>query len=238
MSKLDKLFIDELDKFKRDNPYTWHTKISEFLDKFRIIYERYKFDIYIKSGFNSSAAQNKARNSWVAYLGAKLEDVVLNFLGDFCKVNNIAIVKGKLLKNCNNDEELSKVRRKIEVSFNEFSLLPDADLVLYKLINDEPEIISIISVKKSFRERYTETPYWKLKLLQDKVTEKIKVFMVTPDKEGEISFVKPKPRQARIVMEYELDSIYLLKDKFHKSAKVKIIDEIFRDLERISKITK
>lgn len=67
---------------------------------------------------------------------------------------------------------------------------------------DNVKILAILSVKNSFRERFTETPYWKLKLLQSPVTSHIKVFMITPDNDDEISF-KDKPKKARIVMEHE-----------------------------------
>ena len=59
--------------------------------------------------------------------------------------------------------------------------------------------------------------------------------MITPDKDNEISFIYSKRgiRKARIVMEYELDGIYLAKEEFDRSEKVKSIDEIFNDLERL-----
>ena len=59
--------------------------------------------------------------------------------------------------------------------------------------------------------------------------------MVTPDKDNEISYIYSKRgiRKPRIVMEYELDGIYLAKEKFDESEKVKSIDKIFEDLERL-----
>ena len=96
-------------------------------------------------------------------------------------------------------------------------------------------MLAILSIKNSFRERYTETPYWKLKLKESEVTKQILVFMVTPDKDGEISFVSGKngPRKARIVMEYELDGIYLARDEFEASPKVKSFTELVKDLEKV-----
>ncbi|MDR0607324.1 MAG: BsaWI family type II restriction enzyme [Candidatus Peribacteria bacterium] len=84
--------------------------------------------------------------------------------------------------------------------------MPDADLIVYSTINEKVKIHCILSIKNSFRERYTETPYWKLKLLKNKNTADIKVFMITPDNDDEISFNKNNtPRKARIVMECGLD---------------------------------
>jgi type II restriction enzyme len=231
MENIDSLFKDKLKEFILENGENSITKISDFLNNFREIYEKIKYQEFLARNYPISVAQNKARNSWVAYVGRKLEDLILVFLNDFCAKNNIFMVKVTALKNCNNNELLSKIRRKIEVSFNEYSLLPDADIVIYKIYDNEPKILAILSIKNSFRERYTETPYWKLKLLGDKVTEHINVFMITPDNDDEISFKRPRPRQARIVLEYELDSIYLLKNKFDRSKKVKSIVEIFQDLK-------
>jgi type II restriction enzyme len=233
MEKIDRLFKENLKEFIHENGENSITKISDFLNNFREIYEKTKYQEFLERNFTPSVAQNKARNSWVAYVGRKLEDLIFAFLNEFCAKNNILMVKGASLKTCNNNELLSKIRRKIEISFNEYSLLPDADIVIYRIKNNEPQILAILSIKNSFRERYTETPYWKLKLLGDKVTEHIKVFMITPDNDDEISFKSPRPRQARIVLEYELDSIYLLKNDFDKSRKVKSISEIFKDLKNL-----
>ncbi len=68
------------------------------------------------------------------------------------------------------------------------------DIILYQTNKDNVKILAILSVKNSFRERFTETPYWKLKLLQSPITSHIKVFMITPDNDDEISF-KDKPKK-------------------------------------------
>ncbi len=97
---------------------------------------------------------------------------------------------------------------------------------------DNIKILAILSVKNSFRERFTETPYWKLKLLQSPITSHIKVFMITPDNDDEISF-KDRPKKARIVMEHELDGLYLAKSHFDQSSKIKGIENLLEDLKRL-----
>jgi type II restriction enzyme len=93
---------------------------------------------------------------------------------------------------------------------------------------------SPLSIKNSFRERYTETPYWKKKLLENENTKDIKVFMITPDNDDEISFnLNNKPRKSRIVMEYELDGIYLAREKFDGSGKIKNIRELKNDILKL-----
>ena len=92
----------------------------------------------------------------------------------------------------------------------------------------------MLSIKNSFRERYTQTPYWKLKFLQNKNTKHIKVFMITPDNDDEVSVIKNnKPKKLRVVMEFELDGIYLAKEKFIKSKKVKNIYQLLDDIKKL-----
>jgi len=216
---------DLLEKFKEfskteNEPFK---KITSFLEKEkRNFYKQRKGD-----------NENKIRQAWVSYVGHNLESIFEYMLEEFCKNNNLKITKDKILKAKKLNEELSQVKRLISINFGEYMLLPDADIIIYK--TNPIKVISILSIKNSFRERYTETPYWKLKLLQDDVTKNIKVFMITPDRDNEISFIHSKRgiRKSRIVMEYDLDGIYLAKEQFDKSEKVKSIDKIFEDLERL-----
>ena len=186
-------------------------------------------------GLTEAVAMQKARQGWVSTIGHALEEVVKILVQDFCVENDIKIAKDNELIRRVLTEELDKVKRAVAVGFNDFLIVPDGDIILYRLHGDEVKILAILSVKNSFRERYTETPYWKLKLLQSKVTQHIKVFMVTPDNDDEISFVdqNSRPRKARIVMEYELDGLYLAKPEFDGSDKVKSIDQLIPDLTKL-----
>ncbi|GAA8517606.1 hypothetical protein HpDR58_04580 [Helicobacter pylori] len=56
--------------------------------------------------------------------------------------------------------------------------------------------------------------------------------MITPDNDEEISF-KDKPKKARIVMEHELDGLYLAKSYFDQSPKIKGIENLLEDLKRL-----
>ncbi len=97
----------------------------------------------------------------------------------------------KILRAKRINGELDKVKWALLVHFGGYSVLPD--IILYQ--TDSIKILAVLSVKNSFRERFTETPYWKLKLLQSPTTSHIKVFMITPDNDDEISF-KDKPKKA------------------------------------------
>ena len=61
------------------------------------------------------------------------------------------------------------------------------------------------------------------------------MFLATPDKDNEISEVKTKTgaKKMRVILEYELDGIYILKSNFQKTQKVKNFEEIFKDIEKL-----
>ncbi len=133
-----------------------------------------------------------ARQGFVSTIGRVLEKIIELLLKDFCIKNNVKMTNDKILraKRINGED---KVKRALLVHFGEYSVLPD--IVLYQTDNVNVKILAVLSVKNSFRERFTETPYWKLKLLQSPITSHIKVFMITPDNDDEISF-KDKPKKA------------------------------------------
>ncbi|RAX54395.1 hypothetical protein CCY99_03310 [Helicobacter sp. 16-1353] len=140
-----------------------------------------------------------------------MELVVEILIEDFCKKHNLKTTNDKILKSKNLSDELDSLKRSLLVDFGEYSILPDGDIIIYKFESKKPKILAILSIKNSFRERYSETPYWKLKLLSQKPTRHIKVFMITPDNDDEISFANSSKKisKSRIVMEYELDGISL-----------------------------
>ncbi|WQW75869.1 hypothetical protein KVM72_01245 [Helicobacter pylori] len=159
-----------------------------------------KISDYIKQNKSKEEASILARQGFVSAVGRALEKIIELLLKDFCIKNNVKMTNDKTLRAKRINGELDKVKRALLVHFGEYSVLPD--IILYQTNKDNVKILAILSVKNSFRERFTETPYWKLKLLQSPITSHIKVFMITPDNDNEISF-KGKPKKARIVMEHE-----------------------------------
>ncbi|MCQ2701049.1 endonuclease [Helicobacter pylori] len=189
-----------------------------------------KISDYIKQNKSKEEASILARQGFVSAVGRALEKIIELLLKDFCIKNNVKMTNDKILRAKRINGELDKVKRALLVHFGEYSVLPD--IILYQTNKDNVKILAILSVKNSFRERFTETPYWKLKLLQSPVTSHIKVFMITPDNDDEISF-KDKPKKARIVMEHELDGLYLAKSHFDQSPKIKGIENLLEDLKRL-----
>jgi len=223
------MIIEKFLQFKDEFGNEAFSRLNEFFDIEKETFYNNKIPHWIKQGYTNDEAVIKARQGWVSTIGRNLEKVIEILIQDFCNENNLKVTNDKILKKQNLSTELDLVKRLILVNFGEYALLPDGDIIIYKLIKDQPKIIAILSVKNSFRERYTETPYWKIKLSQSQVTNHIKVFMITPDKDDEISNGQ-NPRKSRIVMEYELDGIYLAKDDFDPSQKIKSINFLINDL--------
>ncbi len=182
---------------------------------------------YIKQNKGKEEASILARQGFVSAIGRVLEKIIELLLKDFCIKNNVKMTNDKILRAKRINGELDKVKRALLVHFGEYSVLPD--IVLYQASKDNVKILAILSVKNSFRERFTET---QLKFLQSPVTSHIKVFMITPDNDDEISF-KDRPKKARIVMEHELDGLYLAKNHFDQSSKIKSIENLLEDLKRL-----
>ncbi|GAA7702454.1 BsaWI family type II restriction enzyme [Helicobacter pylori] len=152
-----------------------------------------KISDYMKRNKSKEEASILARQGFVSAVGRALEKIIELLLKDFCIKNNVKMTNDKILRAKHINGELDKVKRALLVHFGGYSVLPD--IILYQTNKDSIKILAILSVKNSFRERFTETPYWKLKLLQSPITSHIKVFMITPDNDDEISF-KDKPKKA------------------------------------------
>ena len=226
------MIIERFLQFKKQFGNKVFSRLNEFFDREKEIFYNEKIPYWINQGCTNDEAVIKARQGWVSTIGRNLEKVIEILIEDFCNENDLKVTNDKILKRQNLPAELDLVKRLILVNFGEYALLPDGDIIIYRLYNKQPQVIAILSVKNSFRERYTETPYWKLKLSQNHITRHIKVFMITPDKDNEISSFL-NPRKSRIVMEYELDGIYLAKDNFDSSTKIKSINYLINDLEEL-----
>ena len=217
-------------KKEKDSAYK---QLKQFFDDEKRKYYDDRILELQESGLSDEDSIVKARQGWVSVVGTSLEKIIECLISDFCKKNNLKITNDKKLKAEKLSGELDLIKRLLLVHYDEYSVLPDGDIIVYKT-GANPKILAILSIKNSFRERYTETPYWKIKLSQSKITKHIKVFMITPDKDDEISFVK-NIKKSRIVMEYELDGIYLAKNDFDSSNKVKGIENLIIDLEKLLK---
>jgi len=213
--------------------------VSKILESEKEKYIKEKIKNYMSKGFNKETAINKANQSWRAYVGARIQEIIFEILKSALENQGLKLTTDKELTGKSLSEELEQVKRLLAIDYGDYFFLPDADIIVYKITEERGskiiKILAIISVKNSFRERGFETAYWKKKLSESKITSNIKVFMATPDKDDEISFrvSNGTPRKMRIILEYELDGIYLLKTNFEKTNKTKHFDEIINDILKL-----
>ncbi|GAA7022657.1 BsaWI family type II restriction enzyme [Helicobacter pylori] len=226
---LSDVILERFKDFMREQPEPYKF-LQVFYAQEKERFLNHKMNDYIQQNKSKEEASILARQGFVSVIGRVLEKIIELLLKDFCIKNNVKMTNDKILRAKHINGELDKVKRALLVHFRGYSVLPD--IVLYQASKDNVKILAILSVKNSFRERFTETPYWKLKLLQSPITSHIKVFMITPDNDDEISF-KDRPKKARIVMEHELDGLYLAKSHFDQSSKIKGIESLLEDLKRL-----
>ena len=122
------------------------------------------------------------------------------------------------------------------MNYGEFGChLPDADIIIYQ--PDTCKILATISSKSSLRERIAQTGYWKLKFLDDEVTKHIKVYLVTPDEDGDLKEDSGLPKKPRAIVEVELDGAYLLTEaEMPGSEKIKLFEHFIEDFKGILSI--
>jgi len=173
--------------------------------------------------------------SWKAFKGRNLEKLIQYIITDEVKDLGLEIVNGNKLERTRKlSKELSQVKRNLAIDYGEFGLhLPDVDIIIYNPQNYK--VLAAISSKVTLRERIAQTGYWKLKLFQDEATKHIKVYFITPDEDGTLTYKDPI-KKGRAVVEVDLDGSYVLtEEKIEESNKVKLFEHFIEDLKRLLK---
>lgn len=223
--------------FKKKNSNSAFAKIDDFFEEIKEQYLSEKTKELVKTGLSRDSAHNKARQSWRTFVGYSLQRLLTVMLEELFSGTDLRFVKDSELSSNNLSKEKDLVRRMLEIHFNKYSFLPDADIIVYKYDSKKEavKIFCVLSVKNSFRERGFETTYWKLKLKESQITKHIKMFMVTPDKDDEMNVIEGTrgPKKTRVILEYELDRIYMAREDFEKTDKVKEIDKLFGDIKTL-----
>jgi len=182
--------------------------------------------------------------SWHSYIGNRFQAVIHAILKGYVKrlKDKDASYKGIEVMTEGQVKRNEILMRKMVVRYGkDFYLLPDADSVVARFDPEEPwksEILAVVSCKTSLRERIAQACYWKLKLLSSDITKGIKVFLATTDNDNDFMIKDGRERfegkhRNRVIAEYELDGIYILRDSFARnweSEKVKKLDRMFDDL--------
>lgn len=203
-------------------------------------------DEYIKAS-RKRYPDKDPEQSWHVFIGNKFQKLVYFILKGYVtklKMEDQAFQEFDVLT----ESEIKKndiIFRKLAVKYGDYLLLPDTDMAIIKYIFKEPwksEVVAIISCKTSLRERIAQACYWKLKLLSSDVTKNIQVFLATTDNDKDFMICQSRRESLngrsrnRIIAEYELDGVYILREDFieeWESPKVKRYERIFDDLRKI-----
>jgi len=210
--------------------------ISEIFEEAR---EEYKQEYLRSKKAQKLIAEGKTpypEQSWKGFKGKNFEKLILYIIHTELTTDRVKCIPGASLGRKKLSEELSKVHRNLIVRYGKYCLLPDADLVIYD--PSTCKVIGIISCKITLRERIAQTAYWKLKLASDPATMHIKGWFVTTDEDGDLvkGLDEPSKRGAvrnRIIVEYELDRAYTLREAT-ESDKVKPFPKLIDDLRRLA----
>lgn len=171
--------------------------------------------------------------SWRAFKGKNLEKLIQYIITEEVEGLGLKVVNGNRLERSTSlPIELSQVKRNLAIDYGEFGLhLPDVDIIIYH--PRTYKVLAAISSKVTLRERIAQTGYWKLKLLQDDATKHIRVYFITPDEDGTLTYKKPA-KKGRAIVEVDLDGSYVLtEEKIEESEKVKLFEHFIDDLKRL-----
>ncbi len=192
-------------------------------------------ELHKKDWLKKPTPNKDHEQSWRSFKGKNLEKLLIYIIRDEVESLGLRIVNGNRLERTSSNKlsfELSSVKRNLLVDYGEFgSHLPDVDIIIYN--PKTYKIICTISSKVSLRERIAQTGYWKIKLSKDKVTEHIKIFFVTPDRDGTLTMRTPA-KKGRAIVEMDTDGSYVMSErKVEESPKVKMFDRLIEDLKRL-----
>jgi len=220
---MKQLYVEKKKQFGEDA----YRHVSELLREVKILH---KADWEKKP-----TKKNDHEQSWRAFKGKNLEKLVQYIITTEIEELGLKVVNGnKLEKTIKLSEELSSVKRKLAIDYGEFGLhLPDVDIVIYK--PNSSKVLAVISSKVTLRERIAQTGYWKLKFLQCPVTEHIKVFFITPDEDGTLTYKTPA-KKGRAIVEVDTDGSYVMSEiTVQESARVKMFDKFIEDIKELLK---
>jgi hypothetical protein len=188
--------------------------------------------------------KNISSQSWNSFIGGVFENLVYYILKNYISQLN----QKKGFKNISlfTENEIDKndfLHQKLSIRYGpKERILPDTDLAIvdfYPFDQDKSKIVAIISCKTSLRERIAQACYWKLKLLSSDATKNVRVFLATADNDNDFILKQDGQRSRdRIIAEYELDGVYILRGDFKhewESEKVKHYEKIFDDMVQIFK---
>ena len=186
-----------------------------------------------KQDFLRDKPDGDHEQSWRAFKGKNFEKLIQHIITESIEALGMKVINGnKLERSKNLSLELSQVKRNLAIDYGEFGLhLPDVDIVVYN--PSDQKVIALISSKVTLRERIAQTGYWKLKLLESKATEHIKVYFITPDEDGTLTETY-LPKKGRAIVEIDLDGTYVLTEaNLDESDKVRLFEHFIEDFKKL-----
>lgn len=220
---LKKMYLQKKEQFGGNT----YKHISQLLKEAKVFHK--------KDWLKNPTKGGDHEQSWRAFKGKNLEKLIQYMITEEVENLGLKVVNGnKLERSVNLPLELSKVKRNLVIDYGEFGLhLPDVDIIIYS--PSSYKVLVVISSKVTLRERIAQTGYWKLKLLQDEATKHIRVYFLTPDEDGTLTFKKPA-KKGRAILEVDLDGSYILtEEKIEESNKVKLFEHFIKDLRGLLK---
>lgn len=184
--------------------------------------------------------------SWNSYIGNRFQEIIHAIIKSYLSglKQKDSELQGFEILTASEVKSYQVIMRKLVVQYGDFFLLPDVDSVIVWFDKEnewQSKIIAIASCKTSLRERIAQACYWKLKLVSSDIQKHIKVFLATADHDDDFSIGNSGERfdgksRDRVIAEYELDGIYILRENFvqeWESEKVKKFERIFSDLIKL-----
>lgn len=195
--------------------------VSEILKEAKLVHKTY-------------FSQNDHEQSWRAFKGKNLEKLLVYILEKEVKALGLDIVQGHVLERNSRglSSVLDRVKRNLLVDYGKHGMhLPDVDIVIFDPLDSQ--VLAVLSIKVTLRERVAQTGYWKLKLAGALVTKNIKVYFVTPDEDGTL-IVKSPAKKGRAIVEVDTDGGYVMSEKgIEESERVKTFDKLILDLKML-----
>lgn len=172
--------------------------------------------------------------SWRAFIGKNFEKLLQHIITEAIESHEVKVINGSKLIGKRLPQELDAIKQNLTINYGRFGeLLPDADIVIYK--PEKTRVIAVVSSKTSLRERVVQTSYWKSKLQDGENTKHIKVYLITPDKDKDLTRMDPAERQ-RVIAETDLDGTYVLTaEELEESDKVKLFEHFIEDFKQLLK---
>lgn len=177
----------------------------------------------------------KDRQSYVSTSGKDWEISVMKYLNDYFSKNNISlkIIRGKGLKTKN-----PILWDKLAIPVNNGKVEGDVDLVVVNT-KDVNTPLAVISCKTSLHGRFSETLFYAV--IWKELIPNFIVLFATPDKGRQAGNgvwasewgTAEEPTKDRQLGEKYLDGVYIRHDKTSYGGKIKKLEELPKDLEKM-----